>query len=281
MKKITWKIKEIAAIANKRVKIRKDMIICITGPRGEGKSTCGFHIAKELKMGFRPKKDIIFSLKKFKEWFKDNIKKAMMFDEAISMHNRDFFDKLQKEIIKILNMYRDSFNIIILCIPNFDNLDKQVRQLVRMRIHITKRGHGVLLLPKNSAHNQDIWDSANNGKIEYYALKKKKAIPWHKFSTFAGYIKFKDLSPKQKEVYLLVKKENRNEIFFEYTDENSEDPMQKIYTLIVEGKMSMPGLKAIALSQGVKYNTLRRRIERMLQDNGMETKLTKYLQVLS
>ena len=97
-----------------------------------------------------------------------------MVDEAIyTAYKRDFQKGGQKELIKQLNAYRDHRNIVLLCIPNFWDLDKPLRDMCFLRIDIVGRGKGVLHKPLKSHYSQDNWDIYNNTKIERERVLKK------------------------------------------------------------------------------------------------------------
>ena len=271
-KNVHWTLKEVCEMSLDRLGNKKDAIICITGARGEGKSTFAYKKAIRLKLTFNPKKDILYSIDDVLIWYSKNKNRICIFDEAIAIHNREFFAKIQKKLIKILNMYRDSCNVLILCIPNFNNLDTQVRQLVRIRFHIISRGMGVMLLPKLGIHNKDIWETEKNSRIENYYNSKKKKVPYSSITTFAGFIAFDGLTVKQDEIYSKVKEEKRNVVFGDDIHE-AVDPVSNIYNLLINNKLTKEGFEGACLSMNMKLNTARIRMARMLKDDGKDTKL--------
>ena len=268
---IKWKISAIAKIAKNRTDNHKDLIMAITGPRGEGKSTFAYKLASRLSVTFNPKKDILYSIEDVLDWYTKNKNRVLIFDEAIAAHNREFFNEIQKKLIRMLNMYRDSCNVLLLCIPNFNNLDVQVRQLARARIHITERGKGLLLLPKLGVHLSDSWETEYNNKIEKQYVSNNRKVNYTRISTFQGFIYFTDLTDKQKETYEKIKQEKRNAVYkIKEEDTNIHD---KVYTLLKEGKISSEGFNQICLSNGIPLDAMRKRMARKLGDEGRDTKI--------
>src|SRR4030042_2467296 len=87
-------------------------------------------------------------------------------DEAInSGYKRDFQNKGQKDLIKIITNYRDNHNIYASALPFFYSLDKDLRDLIFLHLHVIERGVAVLFLPlSDQIHTQDQWDTKNNIK---------------------------------------------------------------------------------------------------------------------
>lgn len=285
MRHVIFSIKDMAYILNKRVNNNFDAYFVVTGDRGNGKSTLISKILYRFPK-FNPKKHQVYSRNKIINLLKNFMKSFCFDDEAInSGYKRDFYQKGQKEMIKILTNYRDNFNIVGSALPNFFSLDKDLRDLVFMHIHVISRGIAVVHFPLQARlYSQDKWDSKNNEKIERSWTNKIKKdpnfkIPFHKLSTFAGYLYFNDLTPKQKVIYLQIKKEGRSE---EYEDTLGEDKEKgfyaRLYEVIINKKMTRQGLTELCLVEGKKYSVVTSSLNRMLKDNGIKETLSKYIQ---
>ena len=95
-------------------------------------------------------------------------------DEMINItFNRDFYSEKQKDIIKMLNMFRDHENLTIACVPQFQTLDNQIKNLCKMKITIKKRGIAIIHTPNSVVYCKDKWDQATNEKIEREWIIKK------------------------------------------------------------------------------------------------------------
>jgi hypothetical protein len=234
---------------------------------------------------FNPWKHQVYSSSDVKRLLMTQVKGKCFDDEAInSGYKRNFQDKGQQELIKILTNYRDNFNAHGSAIPNFFSLDKDLRDLIFLHIHVIERGLAIVHLPlQNRLYSQDRWDSKNNAKVEMAWSSKLKRnpnlkVPFHKLSTFAGYLYFGDLTPKQKSIYLEVKKEKRaNE--YETDLENKEGNFyNKLYELMIARKINKDGLFQLCLLEGKKLSTVTTQLNVMLKDSGIKNTLKHYLE---
>jgi len=213
-KAFRWTMETLATAIKARQENEFDCNIIIDGPRGNGKSTFAYKLL--TRMGkFKPKKDIVFSRQDVMRSLQQKRKGKIFADEMIvAGHNRDWFSSDQKLLIKMLNMYRDKFNVLIGCIPNFYNLDVQIRSLIKIRITIITRGKALIQFSRNSMYSNDPWETKRNMRIEESWGKKiqrnKKYKPkYNLLSTFEGFMTFGPLSPKQEVLYKGIKEEKR------------------------------------------------------------------------
>lgn len=273
-----FKLSEICSIIENRIKNKKDMIFAITGDRGDGKSTFAYKIAHKTKLKFKPHKDIAYSIKEVLDWYSKNEKRILIFDEAIAVHNRSFLEKNQRKLIQILNMYRDSCNVLLLCVPNFSNIDTQLRQLVRMRVHIYERGRGVIHIPSRGTYTRDRWDFDINSKMEMDCLKKNKRISFYRSTTFFGYVKFGALPPDQEKVYNEIKKKKRNVVYDDINEKKEKNVYDLITDQVCKGMINKDGIVQFARVYGVREHTVREIIRKRLRERG-ETKPLRELLV--
>ena len=217
MKAAQFVIKDIYNIAVGRTTNKFDCIIAWTGNRGNGKSTGAFRLGKHFKQ-FRPWRDVLFSRKKVMEAIEKNKFRYIMDDEAIrTAYKRNFQDTEQKVLVQLLNMYRDNFNVLSLCVPKFYSLDKDLRELIKIHIHVIERGKAVVHLPhEDMLYSDDSWDISYNQKIEEKWNKTKLRNPdfkppYHKLTTFRGYLKYNPLSPSMQKLYEEIKLKKKHE----------------------------------------------------------------------
>lgn len=296
-----WTIKDIYEISLRRKINKFDSNIAVSGDRGNGKSTF------INKLFLRSKGQVIVNsqrekikLTKFNPWDHqvysrpDVIKllKSQYYglcwdDEAInSGYKRNFQSKGQQELIKILTAYRDNYNTYASAIPNFFNLDKDLRDLYFIHVHILERGLGVLHMPiQGRLYSQDRWDAKYNSKIEETWSKKMMKDPdfippYHKLSTFRGYVYFGDLTPKQREIYEKVKKIKRSKSFQTEEEKNASEElsfMDKVYNQLISRKLTRDGLIQICLMEDKKYSTVNSVLNRMLRDKGEDGTVMDFL----
>ena len=117
----------------------------------------------------------------FHQWNKNGIA-----DEMINVtFNRDFYDLDQKNVIKMINMNRDHCNLFIACVPQFQNLDTQIKNLCKIRITVVRRGLAIIQTPNRTIYVKDKWDQATNEKFEREWLQKGISKPtYSKLTTF-------------------------------------------------------------------------------------------------
>lgn len=281
MKPFVWSIKDIVDVLKARQNNEFDGNFVVSGDRGNGKSTL---ISKIFyRMGkFNPWKHQVYTRDDLLKLLKTQKRGRCFDDEAVnSGYKRDFQNKAQQELIKIVTAYRDNFNIYASAIPNFFSLDKDLRDLMFMHIHVINRGIAVIHTPiKNLMYSIDKWDTRNNQKVEMSWTIKTRQDPnfrpkFNRLSTFRGYLYFADLTPKQKKIYLSVKLEKRK-YAFETIEDKEETFNQRIYSLLIEGKIERSSLIDYCILEGKKYSTILSTLNNMLTDNGIKETATEY-----
>ncbi len=275
--KIIWTLKELTTCIRQRQLNKYDVNFGVSGKRGEGKSSILFKIFNSFKKdGFNQEKHQEYSREKIINLLANQQFGYCWDDEAInSGYKRDFQQKGQKDMIKILTNYRDNFNIIGSAIPFFYSLDRDLRELFFLHIHVIERGLAVLLMPiESSIHTTDPWDTKANIKIELQENTRIKRNPnlkfrYHRFTTFVGYLYFGPMTPKQERRYLEIKKRKRGLTFGIEGEEKQLDFNQKVYNALIEGKVTQEALQTMCYMEGKKYSSVTTMLNIMLRDNGI------------
>lgn len=274
--KVIYSIKELTSLLRQRQLNKFDCNLGVSGKRGDGKSTILFKIFHSFKeQGFNQKEHQVYS--------QDDVIRLLATqkfgfcwdDEAInSGYKRDFQKSGQKNLIKVVTNYRDNFNVYASAIPFFYSLDKDLRELIFMHIHIIERGLAVIFIPlEGQIHSQDPWDTKNNMKIEQKEnerIKRNPRLPfrYHRFTTFAGYLYFGPMTKKQEEHYLKIKHEKRAKTF-DIKERTEEIPfVEKVYNLLLDDKLTKDGLIQVCLTEGRKYSSVLTQLNGLLKDNG-------------
>lgn len=283
---LRWSVTDIAAVLKQRQANEFDGNIAVSGDRGNGKSTVISKIFYKMG-GFKPKKHQVYTREKIISLLKYSRYGKCMDDEAInSGYKRDFQNKGQQELIKILNVYRDNYNIYGSAIPNFFSLDKDLRDLYFIHLHVIERGLAVVHMPlQGRLYSQDRWDAKHNAKIEDKWSKAFQKNPnyrpqYHKLSTFRGYLYFTDLTKKQREIYKSIKREERKEAFLteqERAEQKEMSWIQKCYKAVKERKFTSDGLLQACLMEGKKYSAITSILNTMLKDEGYRETLQHFL----
>jgi hypothetical protein len=277
--RIIWTLKELTKVLRDRQLNEFDCNFGVSGKRGDGKSTLLLKIFKAFrKVGFEQKKHQVYAQKDVMKLLANQTFSFCWDDEAInSGYKRDFQQAGQKILIKIITNYRDNYNMYGSALPFFYSLDKDLRELMFMHIHIIERGLAVILLPlADQIHSSDPWDSKNNIKIEEKEYKRLQKNPnskfrYQKFSTFAGYLYFGPMGKKEKEIYKAIKKEKRSRNFGDSGIlQPDEIPFkERLFKLIMEKKLTRDGLMQACLIEGEKYSSVMSDLNKMLKDKGI------------
>ncbi len=283
--KLIWSIKDLVEIAEERQNNKFDVIIAVSGARGNGKSTLLFKFLSRFKK-FKPWKHQVYSRKDVMRLLEGSKFRFIFDDEAIRTgYKRKFFEEDQKLLIQMLNMYRDNFNIYVMAIPSFYSLDRDLRDLVKIHIHVIERGLGVIHIASEGAlYSDDCWDVKYNKRIEENWARAKQKNPnytpkYNRLTTFKGYIKFGDLTPKQRELYEEVKVTKRKAVYEEEmkSDEDRGGFYDKLIDRLKDGNITKETLQEICLANGLKYSSVCTMLNIKLTDEGIKETLSHFL----
>ncbi len=284
--RVIWSLKDLIEIAITRQKNEFDCNIIVTGPRGNGKSSLAFRFFSRFK-NFKPWKHQVYSRKDVMKLLEELKYGCIMDDEAIRTgYKRNFYEQDQKMLIQMLNMYRDNFNIYIACLPSFYDLDKGLRDMFKIHIHIIERGLGVIHIPnEGSLYSEDKWDVKYNRKIEEnwakYRMRNMEYKPkYNRLTTFRGYIKIPKLTPKQESLYKEIK-EMKRQIMYNEEIREAEDSGEGFYDRLInrlmEGKLTTETLQEIVLANNLKYSAVTSMLNVKLKDKGVGKTLSQFL----
>jgi len=279
-------IKDIVDVIEGRINNKFDYLCVVDGSRGLGKSTFGVKVMHRVKcpIPFKARRDIVYEQKDVIRHIASKKGGCILVDEAVNViYNRDFYSEGQKTLIKQINMYRDSNNIMILCVPSFADLDVQLRELCSMRITILRRGVGLVQVPKKSLYDKDIWNVKSNSVLEKkWSESKTKNPKYSQLSTAVGIITFGDLTTAQRNEYEAIKQEKRNRVFGEFTDQSMmNDPEQIFYKGLMDmmkaGKLNPNALEVASKVHGKDINNVRHRLNKMLKELGDTNRVRNYV----
>ena len=279
---IVWSVSELAEMTKSRIKNKYDSNIAVTGLTGKGKSSFLWKFFHKFS-DFKVEEKLTFSREEMIHLIRDFQKSYCWNDEFISAGNkRRFYDTEQIELIEILTKYRDNLNIVGGAIPMFFSLDKELIKLFGMHINIIDRGIGVVHLPREARmYSEDPWDVKINSKLEEKWSEKIQKnpnfkIPYHKYTTFAGYVYFGKLTDKQEEYYIELKREKRHESDTTIKEEPKQNFYDRILTMIKEKKLDEQGLLQLCLYEDKKMSSVKVRLNQMLKDSGEKRTLVDF-----
>ena len=290
-----WSLIKLVRMIVQILENKFDCVIAIEGSRGLGKSTLAYWIAKKVALEFKKKgvKDYRFSPKRVLLYQRDEVirffhswKRTGIADEMINVtFNRDFYDTEQKDLIKMINMNRDHCNLFLSCVPQFQNLDNQIKNLVKLRLTVVRRGVAIVQTPNRSIYSKDKWDQAINERIERRWIEKKIQNPHYaKLTTFRGILKFPKLTDKQEAIYQVIKNEKRNIVAKEQMGigedgkvEEEKSPVDIAYNKLLKGEIRNGQiLDGIAMAHERSPESFHKSLRDRLKKEGKDHRLASY-----
>ena len=278
---LIWTIKDIKNAIEKMTSadVKFDCIIFIEGNRGLGKSTLGYKILQGLKVEqpFNAKRDLVYTRDDTLKHLASKINGCIFSDEMINVaYRRDFYQEGQKDLLKAFDMYRDSRNVFIGCIPKFIDLDNKIQKVCKLRLSVVRRGVALVHMQVPTIFGFDPWDVKNNQRVESkWSMKGTKNPRYGQFSTCRGILKFGDLTPKQREEYDAIKFDKRNHIFKGLSDDDLlKDPeqifMRNVLKELKSGKFNPESFNLLCAVNNKNPETIRRKINNTLREEGEE-----------
>lgn len=240
-----WSMSMLGEDIHKTLQVDKDFTIAVSGFPGSGKSTFAYLLAKNVDENFDMRKQMIFTRE-------DLInaantlppRSAIIIDEAVALlFRRDFMNTKQKEILKIMDMIRYKQYCLIFCVPSFWSLDTHLLQRVRLRIHIDRRGFGLIFKRNESPWATDPWMRKENEKICWNWEYKPDA---GKAKGFIGCIEFGDMPDYAKKDYLPLKDEKK---VLRETEEKKEKLSNKMVRILKHRQILVDKLVEMGINQ--------------------------------
>lgn len=278
-KLLVWTIKNITDAIDRATskEMKFDFNIFIEGKRGTGKSTLGYKVGSRchVEQPFSPRRDLVYSREDTIKHLSNKINGVIFSDELINVaYKRDFYVEDQKELLKAFDMYRDSRNVFIGCIPMFLDLDVKIQKICKLRLSVIRRGFALVHMPISAMYSSDPWDIKNNAKIESkWALNGTKNPRYSQLTTCVGVLYFGDLTPGQRKEYDEIKDEKRSHVFAKYAQhELSVDPETKFYNNLIamlkSNKLTPDKLEMVCKINDRSYGAVRNKINVMLKEEG-------------
>ncbi len=91
---------------------------------------------------------------------------------------------------------------------------------------------------------------------------------YNRFTTFAGFIYFGPMTEKQQRIYDEVKQKKRSKVYKDIEENKALTLIERLYNLLIEGKLSKEGLMQASLVDNRKYSTVLSQLNTLLKDNG-------------
>lgn len=182
-----------------RAKVRdnNDVIICIDGDEGVGKSFFGMKLAKDLDAAFGLTTSVLF--RPTEEQLRDSLFNKVkqygvgMVDEAMDvMYKRRAMTSENIRLNQLFAKIRKFNRIVILILPSFYDLDPFFRQRrVKVRISIIERGLGFCMISSKIEGNNDPWFFDYNKKIMEEEIAHQKVTYLDSYEKLAMYEQYR------------------------------------------------------------------------------------------
>jgi len=240
-------IEEFANKCVERLKDAKDLVCCIGGEEGSGKSSLAIQIALTADPLFDLEKNILYA-PDFEE-LKTKILtlppySTIIGDEAIrALYKLNWQSKAQKYINILYSLCRQENKLSLLCIPKFNDLNSFFRQhRVKFWIQIiesisrTKNiGHAVVFAKSWNPFTGDAWNFKEMQKIidDYSHLKKLKETEFsllhkvHVLSKSRNYIGFLEFGKMPDHLFERYTQLKQKYAYTELTMESIEEKKNK------------------------------------------------------
>lgn len=277
---MVWTVKDICEMIDTMTsaEVKFDFVCFIEGARGLGKSTLAYKILTRLNVEhpFNPKRDIVYSREETLSQLANKINGCIFSDEMINVaYKRDFYAEDQKELLKAFDMYRDSRNVFIGCIPQFMDLDIKLQKLCKIRISVIRRGIALIQTKIQSLNNNDPWDIKNNQRIESNWTTRGNMKPkYGQLTTVRGIMHFGDLTPQQRAEYDAIKTEKRGHVFAKYQKDGGQPVdahemfMSNVISKMKTGEMNLDTYKLMCSVNSKDPMKLRNQINGYLKTKG-------------
>ena len=189
-------------------------------------------------------------------------------------------------MIKVLTKYRCNFNIFAGALPVFFTLDKELLKLFAVNFDVIRRGEAVIHMRKEGRrYSDDPWDVKYNAKLEDSWSKKLQAnpnfkIPYHKYSTFVGYVFYKDMTPKQRERYEHIR-DNKKALIEQAKEIDNNDNKtfyDKLYELTVNKQIDAKTLDIVCNVTNKNIVAVKTRLNQMLRNSGAKERMKHLIQ---
>ena len=173
------KLRKMAQLIAKNQNDDWDLVLCVSGSEGAGKSCLAMHIAMHVcklhGLPFSIENNIVYKNDELLDKVKNLPHKApIILDEAVLLsYKRDWASAENKQLVRMFHQIRAKNMCFIFCIPRFIDMDAYYRtHRVRFWLHVYDRGKVVAFVKDENQNITDPWHFREN--LE--AMKAKRIL---------------------------------------------------------------------------------------------------------
>ena len=219
-------LKHLAVFIKKRLRQDWDLVICLSGEEGCGKSTLGILLGAIVDKKFNLKDNVAF-LPDAKEIVREYTKlkkyQCYVIDEAIrSLYKMTFMTTMTQTLVRMWATERYQNKCTILILPRFKDLTENFRNhRVKLWIHVISRGVAVVYTRDDDPHTKDPWNfdfaykyklkTGRKQPIATMSLERRLYIE-SRMKNYLFHFNFPDLPEDFKKVYQSQKIQSRDEM---------------------------------------------------------------------
>lgn len=203
---------------HQNVKEDLDNVMCIYGAEGSGKSNLAYRVAKTYNPNFDMQKSYAVGFKdlleKIHDYDGEDDGAVFWLDEATAIGNkREWMKSDNTAFMKLLQMFRSRHWLLILCIPDVNDLDIYLRkQRVRYELHCEWLD----------------WEYDTASKRGYFELTRVDVKSRMKARKVVGYGKYDKIEIEENKEYLELKKTTQDDELQDlYESKQSKDKTKK------------------------------------------------------
>ncbi|NOR84968.1 hypothetical protein GQ473_02530 [archaeon] len=159
---------DIVSAIKQRLEDDWDIVIACDGEEGSGKTTFFLNLFMNISDDFDFEKNICYvpSYQNIPQQFGAlKPKSCYLIDEGTdAFYNLDFYDNVQKDIVKMYKRERKQNKVTGIAIPEFAELTKGMKSRVKLWVHLWGRGIATVFVKSPNAFSIDKWNVKENNK---------------------------------------------------------------------------------------------------------------------
>lgn len=159
---------DIVEAIKQRLENDWDIVIACDGEEGSGKTSFFLNLFMSVDDSFDFEKNICYvpSYQNIPQQFGALLPKSCyLIDEGTdAFYNLDYYDKVQKDIVKMYKRERKQNKVTGIAIPEFAELTKGMKSRVKLWVHIWGRGIATVFVKSPNAFSADKWHIKENNK---------------------------------------------------------------------------------------------------------------------